>query len=321
MPLVNEVVIGLPDKDKFNGSKPKDDGQFATYVTNPTLPALVEIALATPNIAPTNFPRTDLVTTFLTGITGVNQPKAFSASPATGVASEMLRLNTAIPPTTEAAQNRLGLLGGLLGPAPQDLAGYPNGRRPSDDVVDISLILDGGLASPTAADTYSSARAPGCLRGGVRLRIEPSTGRSGELPARCCRRSPISARRCRARSKEKANEEDTSCRAAGGGRGHRVRWRRRRHPAAAGDRAGAGEREPVDRRLHLVPEGPGRFHGRHARTRRHERRYRSDRRDERAAGRQLRRSVAGFGSPRLRFRRCDIRICGPAPWPVFFWPS
>ena len=75
MPLVNEVVIGLNDKDKFNGSKPKDDAQFATYVTNPTLPALLEIALATPGIAPTNFPRNDLVTTFLTGITGVNQPK------------------------------------------------------------------------------------------------------------------------------------------------------------------------------------------------------------------------------------------------------
>jgi hypothetical protein len=56
------------------------------------------------------------VTTFLTGISGVNQPKAFSATPATGVASEMLRLNTAIAPTPEATQNRLGLLGGLLGP-------------------------------------------------------------------------------------------------------------------------------------------------------------------------------------------------------------
>jgi hypothetical protein len=139
MPLVNEVVIGLPDKDKFNASKPKDDAQFANYVTNPTLPALLEIALATPNIAPTNFPRTDLVTTFLTGIKGVNQP-------ATVTASEMLRLNTAIAPTAYANQNRLGLLGGLLGPAPQDLAGYPNGRRPNDDVVDISLIaVMGGL--------------------------------------------------------------------------------------------------------------------------------------------------------------------------------
>ena len=148
MPLVNEVVIGLPDKDKFNGSKPKDDAQFANYVTNPTLPALLEIALATPNIAPTNFPRTDLVTTFLTGIKGVNQP-------ATVTASEMLRLNTAIAPTAYAGQNRLGLLGGLLS-GDGDLAGYPNGRRPNDDVVDISLIaVMGGLCVANGnADTY-----------------------------------------------------------------------------------------------------------------------------------------------------------------------
>jgi len=161
MPLVNEVVIGLPDKDKFNNSKPKDDAQFATYVTNPTLPALVEIALATPNIASTNFPRTDLVTTFLTGIVGVNQPKPFAASPATGVPSEMLRLNTAIAPTPEAMQNRLGLLGGLLAGPGGDLAGYPNGRRPSDDVVDISLVaVMGGLCVANGNnDTYKLGAA------------------------------------------------------------------------------------------------------------------------------------------------------------------
>ena len=154
MPLVNEVVIGLGDKDKFNASKPKDDAQFATYVTNPTLPALLEIALNAPGIAPTNFPRNDLVTTFLTGIKGVNQP-------ANVVGSEMLRLNTAIPPTAYASQNRLGLLGGLLGPAPQDLAGYPNGRRPNDDVVDISLIaVMGGLCVANGdADTYKFGAA------------------------------------------------------------------------------------------------------------------------------------------------------------------
>jgi len=169
MPLVNEVVIGLPDKDRFNASKPKDDAQFADYVTNPTLPALVEIALATPNIAPTNFPRTDLVTTFLTGIAGVNQPKAFSASPATGVASEMLRLNTAIPATPEAQQNRLGLLGGLLSTGFQDLAGYPNGRRPNDDVVDISLVaVMGGLCVANGNnDTYKLGTA--CNPGAVPL--------------------------------------------------------------------------------------------------------------------------------------------------------
>ena len=146
MPLVNEVVIGLPDKDKFNNSKPSGDSQFATYVTNPTLPALIEIALAIPGTAPKNLPRTDLVTAFLTGIAGVNQPKAFTASPPTGVASEMLRLNTTTPPVPEASQNRLGLLGGLLAGPGGDLAGYPNGRRPNDDVVDISLVaMMGGL--------------------------------------------------------------------------------------------------------------------------------------------------------------------------------
>ncbi len=138
MPLVNEVVIGLKDKDKFNASRPSGDGQFADYVTNPTLPALLEIALALPNTAPTNFPRTDLVTTFLTGIKGVNQPKKVTPS-------EMLRLNTAIAPVPFAQQNRLGIVGNILAGG-ADNAGYPNGRRPKDDVVDISLVaVMGGL--------------------------------------------------------------------------------------------------------------------------------------------------------------------------------
>ncbi len=138
MPLVNEVVIGLKDKDKFNASSPSGDGQFIDYVTNPTLPALLEIALALPNTAPTNFPRNDLVTTFLTGITGVNKP-------ANVVGSEMLRLNTAIAPVPFAQQNRLGIVGNILAGG-NDNAGYPNGRRPKDDVVDISLVaVMGGL--------------------------------------------------------------------------------------------------------------------------------------------------------------------------------
>ena len=141
MPLVNEVVIGLPDKDKFNASKPKDDAaNFLTYVTNPTLPRLLEIALALPagGLAPTNAGRGDLVTTFLTGIKGVNQP-------ANVVGSEMLRLNTAIPAVPFAQQNRLGIVGNILAKG-NDNAGYPNGRRPKDDVVDISLVaVAGGL--------------------------------------------------------------------------------------------------------------------------------------------------------------------------------
>ena len=147
-PLVNEVVIGLPDKDKFNGSKPKDDLQFADYVTNPSLPALLEIALGLPGgIAPTNFPRTDLLNVFLTGIGGVNRPLGL-VTPA-----ELLRLNTAISAVPFADQNRLGVAGEVLrvGGAGNlanavDLAGFPNGRRPKDDVVDIALVaVAGGL--------------------------------------------------------------------------------------------------------------------------------------------------------------------------------
>ncbi len=138
MPLVNEVVVGLKDKDRFNAGKPAGDGQFIDYVTHPTLPALLEIALALPNSAPTNFPRNDLVTTFLTGIAGVNQPKAVTPS-------EMLRLNTGIAPVPFAQQNRLGIVGNILAGG-SDNAGYPNGRRPKDDVVDISLVaVMGGL--------------------------------------------------------------------------------------------------------------------------------------------------------------------------------
>ena len=160
-PLVNELVIGLPDKDKFNASQPKDDGQFLTYVSNPTLPALLGIVLAgdAKAVAPTNLPRTDLLTTFLTGITGVNKP-------ITPTASEMLRLNTAIPPMPFATQNRLGVAGEVLrvGLAQAvDLAGFPNGRRPKDDVVDIALVaVVGGLCAINGAnDSLKLNSVPG----------------------------------------------------------------------------------------------------------------------------------------------------------------
>ena len=155
MPLVNEVVIGLPDKDRFNASRPKDDGQFADYVTNPTLPALLEIALNIPGTAPTNFPRTDLVTVFLTGIPGVNQP-------ANVVGSEMLRLNTSTPATPFAQQARLGLVGG-------DAAGYPNGRRPKDDVVDISLVAVMGGLCMVNGDTNALGLGVSCKPSAVPL--------------------------------------------------------------------------------------------------------------------------------------------------------
>ncbi len=139
-PLVNELVIGLKDKDLFNSAVPTQDGALATYVTNPSLPALLDLlfrsAVGSPtNIAPSNFPRNDLVTAFLTGFPGVNQ-----MSTVTG--SEMLRLNTGFPVTLRANQNTFGLVA-------EDLAGFPNGRRPADDTVDIALrVVMGALCHP-----------------------------------------------------------------------------------------------------------------------------------------------------------------------------
>ena len=131
MPLVNELVIGLPDKDKFNASTPDHDTQFLNYVTNPSLPVLLNALFGNAALIP-GYPRNDLIAAFLTGVKGINQPP--NATP-----SEMLRLNTSTPPTAPASQNDLGVLGG-------DLAGFPNGRRPYDDVVDITLrVAEGAL--------------------------------------------------------------------------------------------------------------------------------------------------------------------------------
>ena len=141
MPLVNEVVIGLPDKDRFNASQPKDDGQFATYVTNPSLPALLQVLFG---VRAPALPRNDLVTVFLTGVPGLNQPKSVTAS-------EMLRLNTSSPVVAPASQNALGVLGG-------DTAGFPNGRRPGDDVVDITLRAAMGVLLP--ADLAPDGQLP-----------------------------------------------------------------------------------------------------------------------------------------------------------------
>jgi len=127
-PLVNEVVIPVRDKDNFNASVPKNDAQFLKYVTNPELPRLIE---AIYGIEAPKTPRNDLVSVFLTGVKGLNQPKNLKRP------GEMLRLNTSIKPT--ANPNRLGVLA-------KDLAGFPNGRRLTDDVVDIALqVMEGEL--------------------------------------------------------------------------------------------------------------------------------------------------------------------------------
>jgi hypothetical protein len=137
MPLVNEVVIPLGKKDRFNGSEPENDGQFASFVLDPEPARLIPVLYPGVKVPPA--PRNDLVAIFLTGIPGLNQPMGVRAS-------EMIRLNMAIPPS--ASPNRLGLLAGQAD-------GFPNGRRLGDDVVDIEVRALAGATPFTPAFNVS----------------------------------------------------------------------------------------------------------------------------------------------------------------------
>ena len=129
MPLVNEVVIPLGKKDRFNASDPADDAQFGKFVLDPEPARLIPVLY--PGVKVPAAPRNDIATIFLTGIPGLNQPAKVTAS-------EMIRLNMGIAPTPFAQQNPLGLLAGQMD-------GFPNGRRLVDDTPDIELrALAGG---------------------------------------------------------------------------------------------------------------------------------------------------------------------------------
>jgi uncharacterized protein DUF4331 len=129
-PLVNEVVIPRGVKDVFNSLEPTGDAAALSFVTDPEVPRLLAALFG---IQSPPAPRNDLVTIFLTGIPGLNQPPNVRPS-------EMLRLNVAIQPSPNP--NPLGVLGG-------DLAGFPNGRRLGDDVVDIALRVMAGATPLT----------------------------------------------------------------------------------------------------------------------------------------------------------------------------
>lgn len=124
-PLINEVVIPLGKKDRWNRTDPSDDAQFESHYRNPELARVVNALYGSALQPVDTSDRSDLVAILLTGVQGLNY---------TGpVKADFLRLNTAIAPTAAVgAGNSLGVLGG-------DLAGFPNGRRLEDDVVDIEL--------------------------------------------------------------------------------------------------------------------------------------------------------------------------------------
>jgi hypothetical protein len=132
-PLVNEVVIPLGQKDRFNRTQPQDDAKnYGKFVVKPELAHLMNV-LFNLNVKETG--RTDIVTALLTGIQGVTQ---ISKNPA---AADTLKINLGVPPTAPGSENRFGVIAG-------DNAGFPNGRRLGDDVVDIELRVIGGFLLP-----------------------------------------------------------------------------------------------------------------------------------------------------------------------------
>jgi hypothetical protein len=129
-PLINEVIIGTGSKDRFSMDVPKNDAQFANFVLNPVLATV----LGTLGVPVPPAPRTDLLL-----LVQYEAPICPGCGPKdTGPVADLLRLNTGIPATPVGKQKRLGFLAG-------DDAGFPNGRRPVDDVFDIAARAVAGI--------------------------------------------------------------------------------------------------------------------------------------------------------------------------------
>ena len=160
-PLINEVIIALGDKDRWNALPPAGDSQFAHYYANPGLAAALPSLYpgVFPNLAAlvqSGKPRADLEAILLTGIPSgiIAGFQNFTGS----VQSDMLRLNTAIPPSGNPAI--LGLLGG-------DLAGFPNGRRVFDDIVTVELRAVAGLTFPLVDSSFTPDGAASAVDDGL----------------------------------------------------------------------------------------------------------------------------------------------------------
>ena len=129
-PLINEVIIGTGSKDRFSMSEPVDDAQFANFALDPLLARALNAVYGGLPVPPA--PRTDLLL-----LVQYRPPIAGPLTPL-GPVADLLRLNTGVPSTPAAQRSRLGVLAG-------DLGGFPNGRRVSDDVTDISLRAVAGV--------------------------------------------------------------------------------------------------------------------------------------------------------------------------------
>jgi Domain of unknown function (DUF4331) len=174
-PLINEVIIGLGDKDRWNSLPPADDKQFAHYVTQPGLAALLPVLYpgVFPNLAAlvkSGTARADLEAILMTGIPAgiIKGFTNFTGS----VVADMLRLNTSIPAAKNP--NMFGLLGG-------DPAGFPNGRRIADNVVAIELRAIAGVTFPLIDPKFKPDAAAGLLTDGLTA-ADVSASPLGQFP-------------------------------------------------------------------------------------------------------------------------------------------
>jgi Domain of unknown function (DUF4331) len=163
-PLINEVVNPMAAKDRWNAQDPHDDAQFAKYVLHPELANLIANVLypaAFPKLrayVAAGTPRADLAAILLTGIpAGVVPGFQNYTGP---VQADMLRLNVAVPATAPGAENPIGLVAG-------DAAGFPNGRRPIDDVTAIELKAIAGATIPLVDPGFTPDGAAGALNDGT----------------------------------------------------------------------------------------------------------------------------------------------------------
>jgi hypothetical protein len=191
-PLINELIIGTGSKDSWSISPPSQDSQFAAFDLAPLLANVMNAAFGLPVPDP---PRTDLLplVVYAPPITGANVPAATTAA---NPIADLLRLNYSIPPTPQASRKRLGFIAG-------DSAGYPNGRRVTDDVVDISLRAVAGILCSkctTNGNPFSASSVP-ALGDGVNLNDVPTqevfpyvafahSGRESRHDSTCAPRCP-----------------------------------------------------------------------------------------------------------------------------------
>jgi Domain of unknown function (DUF4331) len=157
-PLFNEVLVPMVRKDEWNSLPPSEDKRFASYVRRPELATLLPVLYpgVFPKLAGYKKPRADLAAILLTGIPdGVVPDFQNYTGP---VLSDMLRLNLAVPPSADP--NPLGLVAG-------DPAGFPNGRRVSDNVVTVELRAVAGLTIPLVDPSYTPDSAASAIEDGT----------------------------------------------------------------------------------------------------------------------------------------------------------